>query len=249
MNFFQRLKRPKKLSHPLDLSPLKTDMHSHLIPGIDDGVQTVDEAMDMLRGLYDLGFRKVVTTPHIMGDMYKNTPETILGGLAKVQKAATDAGIPIEIEAAAEYLLDDAFSQKLENNQLLPLGERYLLVELSYLSEPINLNHMLFDIQTAGYRVILAHAERYPFWHNQPERYREMRTRSIHLQLNLLSISGYHGKLAKKTALWLLENNMYSFAGTDLHNQHSLDALKELQYCPHLKTVLDNSSKLLNSQL
>lgn len=249
MNLFHRLKKPKKLKNPLDLSPLKTDMHSHLIPGIDDGVQTMEEALDMLRGLYDLGFRKVITTPHVMSDMYKNTPEIILDGLKEVQEAVKVAGIPIKIEAAGEYLLDDDFTSKLKDSQLLTLHDRYLLVEMSYLAEPANLNHLLFDIQTAGYRVVLAHAERYPFWYNQPEKYEEMRNRSIHLQLNLLSVSGYHGKMAKKTALWLLENNMYSFAGTDLHNQHSLNALKELQYCPQLETVLKNSSKLLNHQL
>lgn len=249
MSLIKQLFGPRKLKKPMDFSAFGVDMHSHLIPGIDDGVKTLEESLEMIRGLSDLGFKKLITTPHIMSDVYTNSPETILPGLEQVQKAVEDAGIPVQVEAAAEYLLDDGFHDKLQKKELLTMGDNYLLVEMSYVVEPINLKHLLFDIQTAGYRIIMAHAERYSFWFRRYEKYQELRDRSIHLQLNLLSLMGYYGKEVQKTAEWLLENDMYSVIGTDLHNQNYLQVLQQLQYLPALKTLQEKSDAFINQQL
>ncbi len=238
-----------RLREPLDFSDFATDMHSHLIPGIDDGVKSVEESLEMIRGLKDLGFKKLITTPHAMADVYTNSSDIIRSGLQDVRKAVADSGLDVEIEAAAEYLLDDGFRDKLEAGDLLTMGKRHILVEMSYIMEPVNLNHLLFDIQTAGYRIIMAHAERYSFWFNNKERYQQMLDRGIHLQLNLLSLSGYYGKEVKRMALWLLEHDMYSVVGTDLHNEVYLKELQQLQYDPLMKKLMEKSGDFINKEL
>lgn len=250
MGFWEGLFQNKsRHKDPLSFKVLKVDMHSHLIPGIDDGVKTAEESVAMIRGLQDLGFDKLITTPHVMADTYRNTIDTIENGLLMVRKALQDAGISAEIEVAAEYMLDDRFPQLLEKQDLLTIGSNYLLVEMSYFTEPLNLEQLLFDIQTSNYKVILAHPERYSFWYNRKDRYQDMLDRQVYLQLNLLSLAGYYGKDVQKMAEWLLDNDMYSFAGTDLHNDLYLQALKKLQYSPVLKKLMENSEQFLNSTL
>ncbi len=249
MGLINKLFGPARLEQPLDFSAFGVDMHSHLIPGIDDGVKSVEESLEMIRGLKDMGFTKLISTPHSMADVYINSTQIIRSGLQKVKNAVAAAGLEVEIEAAAEYLMDDRFPEKLENRDLLTMGKNHILVEMSYIKEPVNLNHLLFDIQTAGYKIILAHAERYSFWFERRERYQQMIDRSVHLQLNLLSLSGYYGKDVKRTALWLLENDMYSVVGTDLHNEIYLKELQNLQYDPVLLKLLEKSDNYINKDL
>jgi tyrosine-protein phosphatase YwqE len=250
MGLFHKLFHSGKLREPLDFAPIGVDMHSHLIPGIDDGVQSTEESLEMIRGLKELGFRKLITTPHVMNDTYPNTTEGILQGIENVRKALERAQISnMEVEAAAEYLLDDGFPDKLKSGNLLTIGENYLLVEMSYVFEPVNLNQLIFDIQTAGYRLIMAHAERYGFWSQKKQRYQEMKDRSVLLQLNLLSLTGYYGKEVQKTAMWLLENDMYDVAGTDLHNVNYLRGLHELSQMQVVEELLKKSESFLNHKL
>lgn len=246
---FKKLLQSTQLKHPLDFKPFEVDMHSHLIPGIDDGVNTVEESLEMIKGLHELGFNKLVTTPHVMGDVYNNSQDTIKQGLDKIRIATERAFIPVDIQAAAEYLLDDTFIKRLNSEKLLTFGKHYILVEMSYLMEPVNLNHILFDIQTAGYRIILAHAERYRFWIRKREKYQQMIDRGVHLQLNLLSLTGYYGKDVQKTAQWLLDNDMYSVIGTDLHNAGYLSELQKLQYHRLMQKLHEKSGNFINKDL
>ncbi|MFO8088186.1 MAG: CpsB/CapC family capsule biosynthesis tyrosine phosphatase [Bacteroidales bacterium] len=250
MGFWDGLFNQKsQLQNPLRFDAFKVDMHSHLIPGIDDGVKTLEESVAMIRGLQDLGFEKLITTPHVMADTYRNTTDTIESGVQGVRKSLRDAGIAVEIEAAAEYMLDDNFPALLKKQNLLTIGRNFLLVEMSYFSEPLNLDQLLFDVQVSNYKVILAHPERYSFWYNRKDRYQDMLDRQVHLQLNLLSLAGYYGKDVQKMAGWLLDNDMYSFVGTDLHNDQYLKALKDLQYLPVVEKLMAKSEQFLNSQL
>lgn len=241
--FFGRLKEP------LDFSFFAVDMHSHLIPGIDDGVQTMDEALEMIRYLQELGFKKLITTPHVMSDTYANSSAQIMEGFRQVKEAADQARLSVELEVAAEYLMDDGFPDILEKGEMLTFGNNYVLVEMSYIFEPINLNQIIFDIQIAGYHVIIAHAERYGFWSRKKQRYQDMKDRSVMLQLNLLSLTGYYGKEVQKTAEWLLENDMYDVIGTDLHNIEHVRNLQELCHMPVIKTLRDKSAQMINSKL
>ena len=249
MGIFKRFLGSSELREPKDFSAFTTDMHSHLIPGIDDGVQSWEESLEMIRGLYEMGFSKLITTPHIMNDIYRNTRDDISQGLDQLKEVVEKAGVPVKLDAAAEYLLDDGFPDKLAENDLLTMGDNYVLVELSYIMEPVNLSHIIFDIQVAGYKVIMAHAERYPYWIGKKERFQELLDRSVYIQLNLLSLTGYYGNEVKRNAEWLLDNNMYSFIGTDLHNQKYLSGLKELQYQPRIKKLIEKSEQFYNEIL
>ncbi len=244
MNLFLK----KKLSKPLDLSVLKTDMHSHLIPCIDDGSQSMEESVDLIRRLYELGYKKIITTPHIQGEFFKNTPKIILTGLDALQKAVKEAEIPVAIEAAAEYLIDEKFVEKYKSGKLLTFGENYLLVELSFFSPPPNLKEVLFDLQIQGYKIILAHPERYTYWHNNLKKYEDLIDRNIFLQINAISLSNYYSLPIKKMAEKLIDQQIVSFLGTDAHNINYIKYLKTSLYEKSLEKLL-SSGKLLNSTL
>lgn len=236
------------LHEPLNLGLLVTDFHSHLIPGIDDGAKTMDDAIEMIRQFAQLGFKKLITTPHIQDEFYKNTPETILEGIDQVKAAVKAASINIEIEAAAEYLLDDGFAQKLKDKELLSFSGKHILVELSYFSPHPNLLSFIFDLQIEGYTVILAHPERYSYWFNDLKKFQDLKNRSVLFQLNTVSLSGHYGKDVKKLAEKFIDLGMYDFAGSDMHNQHYMDSFSKARFENSLKKLID-SGKLKNSLL
>jgi tyrosine-protein phosphatase YwqE len=230
--------RKKTNADPLDFSALKVDMHSHLIPGIDDGAPDLDTALNLIKELQELGFKKIITTPHVMADLYPNTSKIILNGLEKVRAAIAAAGIEIEIDAAAEYLLDEAFEHKLSEDDLLTLPGKKVLVEMSFVNPAPNLESILFELQMKGYRPIMAHPERYQYYHNDFGKFERLIDRGCELQVNLLSLTGYYGAPIKKVAQKLLKADMVSFLGTDLHNDKHLEHMKQNLATP-LAQVLD----------
>lgn len=223
-SFFK--KRPKTT---IDFSALKTDMHSHLIPGIDDGAPDIETSLQLIKGLYDLGYRKLITTPHVMADLYPNTPTMIEAGLAQVQTALQATNLDIEIEVAAEYLLDEAFDDKLKDGQLLAIAGKYILVEMSFIAPSPKLDQQLFRLQTKGYTPILAHPERYTYMASDLSAYQRLKERGCLLQLNSLSLSGYYGSDVKDIAIKLIKHQLIDFLGTDLHHARHLAALQALQ--------------------
>ena len=219
----------KKTSPPeprWDFSVLGIDLHSHLIPGVDDGSPDVETSVKLIRGLRELGYRRLITTPHVMTDLYPNTPEIIRDGLARVQAALAEEGVNIQISAAAEYLIDEGFRDLLESRQILPLARNFVLVEMSFLSAPPNLYEDLFRLQTKGYQPILAHPERYLFLKENFEAYERLRDHGCLFQLNLLSLVGYYGGPIRDNALQLLKKNWVEFLGTDLHHERHLELLR-----------------------
>src|SRR6188768_2685273 len=196
MSFLKNIFGKKEdLNYPAvhDYSWVGVDMHSHLIPGIDDGSKTMEESIDLIKKYAAHGFRKLITTPHIMSDAYRNTPEIILCGLDKLRAAVKNEGINMELEAAAEYYFDEGFTKYIKEKNLLTIGGKYLLFEVSYMNAPDNINQVIFDIQIAGLIPILAHPERYPFWYNDFDRYHQFKAAGVMLQLNTNSLSGYYG--------------------------------------------------------
>ncbi len=218
----------KKAPVKPDLSFLGVDMHSHLLPGIDDGLKTVDQTVEYVRELHGMGYQKFICTPHILNGVHNNTPDTILAALDLARKGIAEAGIPVTIEAAAEYMVDDSFEKLLKSDaKLLTFGKNNILIEMSYLAMPFNIYEVLFELQMRGYQPILAHPERYTFYHSEFKRYEEMRDRQILFQINILSLAGYYGKEVKKIAEKLIDAEMVEFIGLDMHHENHLKATKD----------------------
>lgn len=233
---------------PVDLSVLGTDIHSHFIPGIDDGAQTLEQGLELLASMAELGYRKVITTPHSMADGYKNSPEIILGGLEKLRAGVREAGINIEVDAAAEYYLDHALEQQVVAETVLTFGNNYLLFELPFIGEPAMLRQVVFQMQTQGYRPVLAHPERYSFWHNEFERFTDLKDRGVMFQLNMVALSGAYGPQAKQIAERMIDAGYYELVGSDCHNMNHVQAIHNTLTRPYLHKLIA-SGKLLNATL
>lgn len=233
---------------PADLSVLQVDVHSHFIPGIDDGSQNMEQSMELLTAMAELGYRKVITTPHNMADGYKNSPEIILGGLERVRAELKVRGIPMEIDAAAEYYLDHELEQKVLDKKVLTFGNNYVLFELPFISEPTMMLQLIFQMQTMGYRPVLAHPERYQFWHNEFEKYVNLKERGVMFQLNMIALTGAYGPQAKTIAERLIDLGYYELIGSDCHSMNHIEAIKNTLHRPYLHKVIA-SGKLLNATL
>ena len=237
----------------LTLAGLGADMHSHLLPGLDDGAETVEHSLDLLRALRALGFRKLIMTPHIMGDFYKNTPASIRAALHQLRTAAAAAGLgDVELDCAAEYYLDEFLGHKLaDGTEMLTFGgdKRYLLFETSYMNEPLNLFEIIFELKAQGYRPVLAHPERYTYLYGRFGEIEKLRhDHGVLLQVNLNSLAGYYSPAAKKVAEQLVDGGLVDFVGTDTHHlRHTEALLRRTLPQPHMAKLLQ--LPLLNNTL
>lgn len=223
---------------------LKVDMHSHLLPAIDDGSQSEEESTNLIQGLFDLGYQKLITTPHIMQDLYKNTPDIIY---AKVQAVQQHFGVH-SIQAAAEYYLDEYVAELLKNGMpLLTISEKLILVEFGFVAVPIGFEDLLSEIQNNGYQPIIAHPERYSYLHQDIQILHRLKEKGCLLQCNLLSFSGYYGAAVCRLAEELAERGLVDLLGTDMHHQRHLKHLRELKLTKALKRILETG--LLNPEL
>lgn len=219
----------KKTTTPIDLSWLEVDMHSHLIPGIDDGAPDIATALELLRGLQQRGYKKLITTPHILWEVYPNTAEIITKGLGDLREAARAAGILVELHAAAEYFIDEYFEELLRNKTpLLTISQNKVLVEFSMVMAPMDLQQVLFEMQIQGYTPVIAHPERYVYLAQRRQAFDELKETGCLFQLNLLSLTGHYGKSVQELAEYLCKKNFYNLAGTDLHNARHLAGLQKL---------------------
>lgn len=226
--------KPKdKLAPPIpsnaDWSFLKTDMHSHMIPGIDDGAPTVEDSIAMIREFQALGFQNIVTTPHIKSDYYPNDSTIIMNGLNDLRRALTANNINFTVRAAAEYYVDDRFMEMMEAGPLLTINNNEVLIEFSFVFEPMRLKDILFKIQTKGYKPIIAHPERYNFYHQKPGIYRELKDRGCLLQLNAIALTGYYGRAVKEVAERLLKEKLYDYCGSDMHHLRHAESMQKLK--------------------
>lgn len=248
MGWLSKLFKKKENLAPAELSTLHCDVHSHLIPGIDDGSRSLQESIEMILRFQEMGYKKIITTPHVMSDFYKNTPEIILGGLERVREELKRQNISIELEAAAEYYLDEHLEEKIQKKELLSFGDNYVLFELPFLTEPPNLAATIFDLQTNGYKPVLAHPERYGFWYKDFNKYHEMKEKGVHLQLNILSLIGHYSPETQKIAERLIDENLISFLGSDCHNPIHQDLIQKARTKKALHKLLD-SGLLRNKEL
>ena len=250
MGLFSRIFSKKELTiEPIDLSFLRNDIHSHLIPGIDDGSPDMETTIMLLKKFIDLGYKKVITTPHIMSDYYKNTPEIILSGLDKVKTEIIKNNLSIEIEAAAEYNLEPEFEDLLEKNNLLTFGpEKYLLFELSFFDEPPRVNDFIWKMREKGVSPVLAHVERYAYWHKDYDKIEEMINRGVKLQLNIGSITGAYGPEVKKVADRLIKDKVIDFVGSDCHHEQHLEMISHASRLPIFHSLVQQE-QILNKSL
>ena len=227
---------------------LQCDVHSHLIPAIDDGSKSVEDSLNMIAAFAELGYTRLITTPHVMSDFYRNTPETILNGLATVRAAVKENNIPMTISAAAEYYIDFDFEEKIKTGKLLTFGKNYVLVEISFINPPDNLNDIFFKLITNGYKPVLAHPERYNFWHKEFTKYEEIIEKGVLLQLNINSLTGHYSPATRKIAERMIDNNMITFLGSDCHHTGHLELMRNVVYEKSLHKLFA-SGKLLNATL
>lgn len=226
------------------------DIHSHLLPGIDDGAKNLDNSLELILKMYSYGIKNFITTPHVLGDVYPNSSETIKEKLEEVRKELLKRGYnDIKIDASAEYMMDEQFSKRLAKKDILPLKDNYILVEMSYFNAPINLYEILFEIQLKGYKPVLAHPERYNFLHNDLENYYKLKKAGCLFQLNLLSLTEQYGKNVQKISNELLKQDLYNFVGSDTHHKQHLQLLQKIATVKNLKKIkhlLINTSKVFN---
>ena len=226
----------------------QVDIHSHLLPDLDDGVSTLEETLTCLNQLADWGIKKVITTPHVSRDWYPNGTTTIQEGLTAVRDLIAEHQLPLTIEVAAEYLLDDFFMELLNQGDLLSFGEKkYLLVETGWSSPPLRLDDMLFRIQTNGYIPVLAHPERYKYYQNDKEALERLRGAGCLFQLNWMSLCGRYGSHVEKQARHLLHHQWADFLGSDLHRPGDLDIMARLFKPSDMKLL--EEQPLLNATL
>ena len=232
-----------------DFSSLAVDLHSHLIPGIDDGSKSMTDTIEILKAFKSLGYKKIITTPHVIRDSYDNSTETLLAGKEKVLEAMKKEGIDIGFDVSAEYYMDETMYARIESKDFLPFGKNYILVELSYLEKMNNTLDLIYKLQVAGYRVILAHPERYPFYYEKDfKTYKSFKDRSVYFQLNMGSLVGKYGNGAKTVAQRMVDEEIVDFIASDLHTIKTIDVLKDCLKDRHTQKVI-KSGMLLNKSL
>ncbi|WP_190277218.1 tyrosine-protein phosphatase [Taibaiella lutea] len=214
-------------------------MHSHLIPGIDDGTADMEQSLSLLQKLQEAGFSKIVTTPHISLDYFPNAESTILTGLENLKDAVRENSINLEVHAAAEYMIDESLMKKLASNeQLLTLDGEHVLFEMGFVQEDRNLMQVIFELQTRGYKPVLAHPERYNFYIDASiDTLQKLKDAGCLFQLNTIALSGYYGKHIKLFAEKILKEGLYEFAGTDIHHERHLGALLSIYQPSVIQTL------------
>lgn len=242
-----------KISNLFNTNKSKTDyyhvdIHSHLVPAIDDGSKSMQESIDIIKEFKKLGFKKLITTPHIMQHRFPNTSKIILSGVTEVQNELVKQGIDIQLEVACEYYLDEHFMQLLEKRDILTFGDNYLLFELSYAMKPANLLALIYEIEVAGYQPILAHPERYLYLHDNFTLYEQLKERGVLFQVNLNSFSGYYSKAVQKTAMKILENGWIDFIGSDTHKLSHLEHFSKNYKGKIIEKIFEKNS-IRNNQL
>jgi len=206
------------------------DIHNHILPGIDDGAKTVKDSVELIKEFASIGVTNFIATPHIMQDYYPNTKDTIQGALHTLKNELLNKGLTdIAIDAAAEHMIDAHFEELVEQGEVIPLRSEHLLVEMSYLEASLNFKDAIQKVASSGLFPVLAHPERYGYLHHKRSKFHKYKKNGILFQLNLLSLSDYYGKEIYKTANYLLDNELIEFVGTDIHNIHQLQALKEVK--------------------
>lgn len=200
------------------------DIHNHLLPGIDDGAKTIEETDYLIMQMKSLNIVAAIATPHTFNGLWDNT-STSIENAYKIAIENNQNKLFLK-RYASEYMLDVKLIEKVKNEPLLCLFENYILIEFHLFNYPINLYEMLFELKLKNYKMIIAHPERYLYFHNSINKYKKLKDFGVYFQLNLLSLTGYYGKAIQSMAETLLQNDLYDFTGTDIHNENQIKYLE-----------------------
>ena len=239
-NFFKKKQEPAQLC-------FNTDIHCHIIPGIDDGSPDVNTSIELIERMQSWGITRIIATPHVTQASFENTPETMSQALNILKEELRARGNDIDITHSAEYRIDELFMKHLEENIIAPMPNDYILVENSFIQEPWNLDQLLFDLKVKGYKPILAHPERYMYYYAKKDRYNTIHNTGTKLQINLLSLAGHYGKDEKRIAMELIEKGLVDFIGTDLHNHRHADAIEAFLSSKDYRKIKDRLPLLNDS--
>jgi len=232
---------------PKEIPQITTDIHSHLIPGIDDGSKNMEQSIEMIERFIDLGYTKLITTPHIMSHRFPNTRAILEEGLEALKKELQTRDLDIEIEIASEYYLDETVMELVEKRDIMTFGKSYMLFEMSYVQPLHHLEEMIFEIKVAGYTPVLAHPERYLYMHKDFSKYERLKEKGVLFQVNIPSLGGYYSKSVQKIAKKIADAGMIDFVGSDAHKMAQLKALAEVRAKKTYAHIFANNTILNNT--
>ncbi len=218
-SFFRKKQEAKLFYH--------TDVHCHLLPGVDHGAQSVEESLELIARQKAMGIDRIMFTSHVTENTFENTPETLKQGFDMLKAAVYENGIELDMHYSAEYRMDEYWIKQRDEGRLVALPGNFILLENSYQQELLMLDDIMFDIQLKGYRPILAHPERYPYYAMRHDRYRTLHNAGVKFQVNLLSLAGHYGIGPKQTAEWLIDNDFCDFLGSDMHGERHAAVIEE----------------------
>ena len=226
-----------------------TEVHCHILPGIDDGSPDVATSVELVKEMRDMGIRRIITTSHVTESTFENTPETIKSAYNELRTALDAEGIEMEIHTSAEYRMDEYFLNQIKENKLLPFPEDYILIENSFFQPYWEIKELIFDLKMKGYTPILAHPERYVYYHNTPNIYNELFDYGCMYQVNLLSLAGYYYPQVKDVAWRLLNEGKVAFIGSDMHNAGHAKHIKEYIKTREYQKLCDKAANILNNKI
>jgi protein-tyrosine phosphatase len=229
-------KKEVKRNVDFNYSTVITDMHSHVLPGIDDGAATVEDSIFLIKKMMALGIKKIIATPHVMIDYYRNDAESIGNALNLLKAELKNQQIDIDISAAAEHYFDETFEKRIDERKAFTMGDNYVLFELSFAMQPPNVIPVIQKMKDAGYKPILAHPERYSYM--TIDEMKTLRSWGCDLQINTISLSGYYGKQSRKIAEEMIDNQMVDFISSDMHHPRHAAAFEATLTMPYLEKLL-----------
>lgn len=234
LSIFNFSSRPKG-----DFSALGADMHSHLLPAVDDSSDSTDQCLKLIRSLEDMGFHTLYTTPHSVKSLYPNTLKSLAESYDNIKESLPSN---LRFDYSSEYFLDELFLKNLDNKQLRPLPDNRLLIEFSMISIPYKLETQFFEILMQGYQIVLAHPERYLFFHKDQEMLSRLKDMDVEFQVNALSLGGYYGDSVKQLANKLIDYGWVDFLGTDTHHDKHIRALRNIPATRSYNKLLDQGN-------
>lgn len=241
-DFFFKPKAPQKL-------PFATDIHCHVVPGVDDGSPDAETSVELLSHMADWGFERIFASPHSTADHFENTPQTIAEPFTRLKEAAAGAGLQLGLEHHFEYRVDQFFIEQLKNDNIKPLPDDFILIENGFDQEPWGLENIIFELLSKGYRPVMAHPERYRYYRHNISRYAELHDKGLLFQINLLSLAGHYKGGERDVALRLLKQGMVSFIGTDVHHMGHVESIERYMQSSAFGKDIKLFDNLLNDSI